>query len=105
MYLTALNQTQTQIENWFELLFLFKPRIEPTLLLWRLCETQKNRNQQSETSFVAGPELNWKNDWFESITDLLPWRFQFPVIHHVMLAEFTKKSTTICVKINNSWKL
>lgn len=57
MHLTALNETQTQTENWFKLLFLYKSKTEPTLLLWNLCGAQK-KTKQSKVFSVAVPELN-----------------------------------------------
>lgn len=57
MHLTALNEAQTQTENWFKLLFLYKSKTEPTLLLWNLCGAQK-KTKQSKAFSVAVPELN-----------------------------------------------
>lgn len=106
IYLTVLYQTQTQIESWFELLFLFKPRAEPTLFLWRLHRIQKHPNWQSKNFLCSWTRTQLhKNYWFEPVTNLLPWWFQSPVIHHVMLAKVIRKSTSICVKMNDFWKL
>lgn len=59
MRFTALNEAQTQTENWFKLLFLYNSRTESTLLLWNLRGTPK-KTKQSKVFSVAVPELDFK---------------------------------------------
>lgn len=61
MHFTALNEAQTQTENWFKLLFLYNSRTDSTLLLWFSLEPHGGF-KQSKVFSVAVPELN-KNKW------------------------------------------